>query len=510
MPRVKSNVVRLKRKKQIMKAAKGAFGGRSKLWKAAKETVERGWRYAYRDRKNKKRDFRRLWIVRINAAARQHDMSTASSSTACKPPASRSTARSSPTSPCATRRRSRRSPSRCARRVDAARRPPRKRSSARIVARDVVCRAGLHCGRRPSLHPRTALSLRPALVQLSEYLAQADALERDARALLDALDPATRLDVAKGQLNALKDERIAALQGALRALPPEDRRAAGAAFNALKNDDRRRRSTPSPRVSARRDERRRSVDRDDAGAPHAGSGALHPVTLVIDEICDDLPRAGLHRRARPGSGDGVVQLRRAQLPAGPSGDGAARHALPRRRRAAAHAHVAGAGAHAAALRAAGPRALPGQGLPPRLLRRDARAGVRAARRARRRRGHLVRRPQGDARASSRDASSASHAARASARRTSRSPSRRREMDVRVPALRRHGCRVQGHCGWVEILGCGHGASRRARGRGPRQRALHRLGLRHGPGAHRDVSATASPTSALLYDSDVRFLEQFAR
>lgn len=75
MPRVKSNVVRLKRKKQIMKAARGAFGGRSKLWKAAKENVERGWRYAYRDRKNKKREFRRLWIVRINAAAHQNDMS---------------------------------------------------------------------------------------------------------------------------------------------------------------------------------------------------------------------------------------------------------------------------------------------------------------------------------------------------------------------------------------------------------------------------------------------------
>ena len=75
MPRVRSNVARLKRKKQVMKAARGAFGGRSKLWKAAKETVERGWRYAYRDRKNKKRDFRRLWVMRINAAARQHDMS---------------------------------------------------------------------------------------------------------------------------------------------------------------------------------------------------------------------------------------------------------------------------------------------------------------------------------------------------------------------------------------------------------------------------------------------------
>lgn len=75
MPRARSGVPRLKRKKQIMKAARGAFGGRSKLWKAAKETVERGWRYAYRDRKNKKRDFRRLWIMRINAAAHQNDLS---------------------------------------------------------------------------------------------------------------------------------------------------------------------------------------------------------------------------------------------------------------------------------------------------------------------------------------------------------------------------------------------------------------------------------------------------
>jgi large subunit ribosomal protein L20 len=77
MPRVKSNVVRLKRKKQVMKAARGAYGGRSKLWKAAKETVERGWRYAYRDRKNRKREFRRLWIVRINAAAHQNDLTYA-------------------------------------------------------------------------------------------------------------------------------------------------------------------------------------------------------------------------------------------------------------------------------------------------------------------------------------------------------------------------------------------------------------------------------------------------
>jgi large subunit ribosomal protein L20 len=74
MPRAKSNVARLKRKKKIMRLAKGARGGRSKLHKAAKETVERAWRYAYRDRRQKKREFRRLWIVRINAAARLHDL----------------------------------------------------------------------------------------------------------------------------------------------------------------------------------------------------------------------------------------------------------------------------------------------------------------------------------------------------------------------------------------------------------------------------------------------------
>src|SRR5258708_23367210 len=75
MPRVKSNVTRLKRKNKIMKLARGNRGGRSKLWKAAKETVERGWAYAYRDRRAKKRSFRRLWITRINAAARLNDLS---------------------------------------------------------------------------------------------------------------------------------------------------------------------------------------------------------------------------------------------------------------------------------------------------------------------------------------------------------------------------------------------------------------------------------------------------
>src|ERR1700694_4800104 len=70
MPRVKSNVARLKRKNKVMKLAKGYWGGRSKLWKAAKEATERAARDAYRDRRQKKGEFRRLWIQRSKAAAR--------------------------------------------------------------------------------------------------------------------------------------------------------------------------------------------------------------------------------------------------------------------------------------------------------------------------------------------------------------------------------------------------------------------------------------------------------
>src|ERR1044072_1322564 len=75
MPRVKNGVAHHARKKKLMDAAKGGFQARSKLYKAAKENVERGMQYAYRDRRKKKGDFRTLWITRINAAARQHDLS---------------------------------------------------------------------------------------------------------------------------------------------------------------------------------------------------------------------------------------------------------------------------------------------------------------------------------------------------------------------------------------------------------------------------------------------------
>src|SRR6056300_1299738 len=75
MPRSVNSVASRQRRKKILKQAKGYFGRRKNVWTVAKNAVEKGWQYAYRDRKNKKRNFRSLWITRINAGARQHGMS---------------------------------------------------------------------------------------------------------------------------------------------------------------------------------------------------------------------------------------------------------------------------------------------------------------------------------------------------------------------------------------------------------------------------------------------------
>jgi large subunit ribosomal protein L20 len=75
MSRVKRGVTKRRRHKKILDRAEGYWGARSKLVRRARETVERAWKYAYRDRKQRKREFRSLWIARINAAAREHGLS---------------------------------------------------------------------------------------------------------------------------------------------------------------------------------------------------------------------------------------------------------------------------------------------------------------------------------------------------------------------------------------------------------------------------------------------------
>ena len=75
MPRSVNHVASRERRKKILKLTRGYFGCRRNVWTVAKNTWEKGLTYAYRDRKDKKRNFRALWIQRINAAARMHDLS---------------------------------------------------------------------------------------------------------------------------------------------------------------------------------------------------------------------------------------------------------------------------------------------------------------------------------------------------------------------------------------------------------------------------------------------------
>ena len=77
MPRVKRGTVRRAKRKKLLARAKGFYQTKSKLYRAAKESVDTAAKYAYVGRKNKKRDFRRLWIVRINAAARENGLTYA-------------------------------------------------------------------------------------------------------------------------------------------------------------------------------------------------------------------------------------------------------------------------------------------------------------------------------------------------------------------------------------------------------------------------------------------------
>ncbi|MDQ0174514.1 50S ribosomal protein L20 [Bacillus chungangensis] len=75
MPRVKGGAVTRRRRKKVLKLAKGYYGSKHRLFKVANQQVMKSYMYAYRDRRQKKRDFRKLWITRINAAARMNDLS---------------------------------------------------------------------------------------------------------------------------------------------------------------------------------------------------------------------------------------------------------------------------------------------------------------------------------------------------------------------------------------------------------------------------------------------------
>ena len=116
MARATNSPASRKRRKKVLKYAKGYFGSKSKLFRYAKEAVQHAWQYAYRDRKKKKGEWRSLWIIRLNAACRAADISYSRFVEGLRQPGSVSTARSSPTSLSTIPRRLRPSSSRPARR----------------------------------------------------------------------------------------------------------------------------------------------------------------------------------------------------------------------------------------------------------------------------------------------------------------------------------------------------------------------------------------------------------
>jgi phenylalanyl-tRNA synthetase alpha chain len=121
-------------------------------------------------------------------------------------------------------------------------------------------------------------------VQLSEFISQAEALEQQVADKLRGTDPSVRLDVVKGELNALKDERLAALQSGIPKLEAQDRKPAGIRFNELKQ----RIQAELDAFVARQNASAGSAVEIDRTMPSRQSwrGSLHPVTLVIDEISD--------------------------------------------------------------------------------------------------------------------------------------------------------------------------------------------------------------------------------
>ena len=128
--RVKRGTTGHAKHKKVLKAAKGFYGRRKNTIRIAKQAVEKSLQYAYRDRKNRKRNFRALWIQRINAAVREHGLTYGRFIAGLNRPASRSTARSCRTSPSTSRRRSPRwSPS------------PRQRSNTSRTPRRTSLRA---------------------------------------------------------------------------------------------------------------------------------------------------------------------------------------------------------------------------------------------------------------------------------------------------------------------------------------------------------------------------------
>src|ERR1044072_1535293 len=249
MARVKSTVARLKRKNKVMKLAKGYWGGRSKLWKAAKEATERAAKYAYRDRRAKKIEFRRLWITRINSAARLHALSYNKFMNGL-------------------------------------------RKAGVEVNRKILADLAV---RDPQAFEKLAEAAKKALSSMSDLLAALDSLRERLNEIPQADE--RRLQELKTELLGRKAGALTEILKALPRLAPEERKRVGGQANALKREAERA-------IEAREAALKRGAAslRDvDLTMPSRRQwvGGVHIVTQVVDEICDVLRELGFTRALGP-------------------------------------------------------------------------------------------------------------------------------------------------------------------------------------------------------------------
>ncbi len=352
MPRVKRGTVRRAKRKKLLGLAKGYYANKSKLYRAAKESVDTALKYAFVGRRRKKRDFRRLWVVRINAAAREHGLTYGQLINGLKNAGvtldRKSLSELAISSPAAFATLAEQAKARA--KTAATRVSRRSRRVARsTVDRDARPRAADY--RLVDCRLTTVTRLPTADVHISpdQRLGRSRRLPRSTRTCAAAQSPRDAQAVRDRYLGR-KNSVVASWMQLIASAPPDQKKSIGRFANELKQAIEARWTDVSrQRPRDRAPGRRASTSRCPAAC--RALGHRHPLTIVRDRMEGDLHAHGLRDRRRARDRGRVALLRRAEHAGRASRARHAGHAVPRdadpgrdrpRRRpadAAAHAHL---------------------------------------------------------------------------------------------------------------------------------------------------------------------------
>ena len=512
MPRVKRGNVRRAKRKKLLARAKGFYQTKSKLYRSAKESVDTALKYAFVGRRRKKRDFRRLWVMRINAAARENGLTygqlIAGLKAAGNPDRSQDPRRPRGDEPGGVR--------------DAGEGGRGRDGPPAAHARGPVDVPVQHsCGRERGARP-----VHDSTQPMSDPASQVDDLRAQFERDVAAAGREAEIRAVRDRYLARKGGLVSALLKALGSAPADERPRLGQLANQLKQEI-------EARLAARFDEAARA--QRPAGAVDVtlpgrrpGIGHRHPLTILRERVEAIFTRFGFLVIEGPELEDDYHNFEALNMPpehpardmqdtlylAAPVRSAAGSPATLLRTHTSGHADpLHGEASAAGAADRAGP------GLPPGRFRSDPHADVHAGRRPGRRRAGDARRPQGHAgrlrpravRRRSRRCGSA----RASSPTPSRAPrstsaaagAAAPALSRRSPVCRRRRCAMCKRTGWLEILGSGmvHPAVFEAVGYDPERYT----GFAFGMGLERvALLKWGVEDIRLFYENDLRFLEQF--